>query len=150
MAHLVNWGHGTGFGLQGLPDWSAWVLAFGPPWPLVGLSKYTGDTRGEVLWYFLASLVLPPSWIVWWVIWSSNGSACGAKPVSTSLPVPEGPRLTIAWPCPPLRDWILSHNCPPPPGWWGFDMGSRLQLVGLLLPPGSCLGPKSEFSGVSP
>ena len=28
-------------------------------------------------------------------------------------------------------------------------MGSRLESGGLLLPPGSCLGPKPGFSGVS-
>ena len=29
-------------------------------------------------------------------------------------------------------------------------MGSQLKLGGILLPPGSCLGPKSVFTGVSP
>ena len=35
-------------------------VAFGPPWPLVGISKYTGNTKGgggsdlpEIPWYFL-------------------------------------------------------------------------------------------------
>ena len=39
---------------------------------------------------------------------------------------------------------------PPPPGWWVFDMGSRSELGGLLLHPGSCLGPKSVFSRCFP
>ena len=38
----------------------------------------------------------------------------------------------------------------PPPGWWGFYMGSWLELGGLLLPPGSCLDQNLDFIGVSP
>ena len=38
-----------------------------------------------------------------------------------------------------------SHICPPPPGWYRFDMGSRLELGRLILPTGSFLGPKSGF-----
>ena len=44
--HMFNWGHGAGSGLQRFPDWPTWDFIFGPPWPLVGLSKQTGDTRG--------------------------------------------------------------------------------------------------------
>ena len=41
------------------------------------------------------------------------------------------------------------HLCTPPPSRWGFGMGSRSELGGLILPPGSRLGPKSGFPGVS-
>ena len=45
--HLVNWVHSPGSGLRGLPHLSAWVFAFGPSWPFVVLSKYSGNTRGK-------------------------------------------------------------------------------------------------------
>ena len=39
---------------------------------------------------------------------------------------------------------------PPPTIWWVFGMGSWPELEVLLLPPGSCIGPKYGFTGVSP
>ena len=39
---------------------------------------------------------------------------------------------------------------PLPPGWWVFEIVSWLELGGLLLPPGSCLGPRYRFSRCHP
>ena len=103
-----------------------------------------------VLWFFWASLVLSSSWIVWWGIWRINCSAYGEKPGSPSCTIAEGSWLTIDWPCSPSYYRLLSHLYSPPPGWWGFEMDSWLELVGLLLSPGYFLGPKSKFSRCLP
>ena len=103
-------------------------------------------TQGGFFWSWWASLVLSRSWIFWGGIKSRNGSVYGAKPGSTYHHVPKGLQLTTACPCPPLWYCLLYHICQTPPSWWRFRMCSRLELGGLLLPPGSRLGPKWGFS----
>ena len=102
-------------------------------------------TQGGISWPFWTSWVLSPSWIFWGGIWNSKSSACVAKPVIHSCPVPKGPRFTTDWTCPPSWARIIPHICPPPPSWLVFVIGSWSGLGGLLLPPGSCIGLKYWF-----
>ena len=116
------------------------LVLYGPLWYLS--NRQTTQGFFWPLWY---SWLLFPYWIIRGGIWRRNSSACGTKTGSPPRPIPKGTQSTTAWPCPPSWDRVLPQLFPTPPSWWVFGMGYRSELGGLILTPGSCLGPILRF-----
>ena len=106
--------------------------------------------KGGGFWPYLYSDVVCLSRIIWQVTWGCNSLAFNYKQGDNSHPVPRGPLWAAICPFTPPWDRLLPNLYPLTTSLWVFVMGSWLELVGIILPPGYLPEPKYKYSRCLP